>query len=68
MPFYDDIAALIDGRLNRAHVNSRVARSDYNDLCGSPRRQADGCSCGENQETKSDADAFHPTFSGFPVP
>jgi hypothetical protein len=47
MPFQDDLAALIDGGLNRWHVEIRVDRSHHHDGL---RR----CGCGHSHDDSRD--------------
>src|SRR5205807_9426937 len=58
--FQDDFAALIDGGLNRRHVDVRVARSYNHGGLGrcAGRQWDDGCDCSENHEA-SDRYSFH---------
>src|SRR5690242_3755403 len=50
MPLQDDLAAFVDGCLNRRHVQIWVTRSDHDGLrrCGCPPRQDDRESCDES--------------------
>jgi hypothetical protein len=59
MPFQNDFAALIDGRLNGWNVHFRVARPDHQGPSRWACSHCDGCDCSENQETKRDAYPFH---------